>query len=217
MRATYGDSSLLPAWRDWRANTATHDQTCCGSRRTAAQDTLRCNPFKGTEEWQRDLWARLIARTRMEQSMSWVLPVELFGVLDKVGFDPPREVHLFGFSYVWTGLREMIQRACLEVATRYLHPFAAQEVLERHDQFVTSGRDDLLVREETNRLPIVIHWGQPGKEYAHMLGAIADAGAELHPDFVEGDSATAVRAILQHRVLAMNMTSMHPPSQTLAW
>ena len=65
-----------------------------------AKVTARRDQFRSAEEWQRNLWARLITRTRKDQSVSWVLPVELFSVLGKVGFDPPSEIHLFGFSYV---------------------------------------------------------------------------------------------------------------------
>ena len=40
--------------------------------------------------------------------MNWVLPFELFGYLEQAGFTSPDEIHLFGFSYVWHGLRDMI-------------------------------------------------------------------------------------------------------------
>jgi len=38
------------------------------------------------------------------------LPFELFGYLEQAEFTPPDEIHLFGFSYVWHGLRDMINR-----------------------------------------------------------------------------------------------------------
>ena len=68
-------------------------------------------PLADTEGWQRELWARLVGpggpidRAPEQEECTWVLPAELFGVLDDdTGYSPPEEVHLFGFSYLWTGL-----------------------------------------------------------------------------------------------------------------
>ena len=138
-----------------------------------AKATARRDQFKSAEEWQRDLWARLITRTRKDQSVSWVLPVELFGVLDKVGFDPPSEIHLFGFSYVWTGLREMIQR--LSQKSR-INIYTLSPCKSFWNSTVSRGHTPLW--GETDGLPIVIHWGQPGPE---LIPAAQDApGPRVH-------------------------------------
>jgi exodeoxyribonuclease V gamma subunit len=67
-------------------------------------------PLAGTEQWQRDLWVRLIEHVHAQKSMgvSWVLPFELFGFLKQAGSTTAGEVYLFGFSYIWHRLRDMI-------------------------------------------------------------------------------------------------------------
>ena len=116
--------------------------------------------------------------------MSWVLPVELFGVLDKVGFNPPSEIHLFGFSYVSTCLREMILRFSQKSR---INIYTLSPCKSFWNSAVSRGHTPLW--GETDGLPIVIHWGQPGKEYAQMLGEMPEAGTEFHSDFVESRPA----------------------------
>ncbi len=88
---------------------------------------LEGDPLAGTEEWQRGLWVRLIKRVRAqsESGVNWVLPFEIFGVLEKAGCQAPAEIHLFGFSYVWHGLRDLIvylkRSSCVSIYT--LVPF----------------------------------------------------------------------------------------------
>ena len=113
--------------------------------------------------------------------------MELFGVLDKVGFNPPSEIHLFGFSYVWTGLREMIQR--LSQKSR-INIYTLSPCKSFWNTTVSHGHTPLW--GETDGLPIVIHWGQPGKEYAQMLREMPEAGTEFHPDFVESGPASVL-------------------------
>ena len=80
------------------------------------QATEGGSPLADSDQWQPDLWARLIAHVHApsDRDVNWILPFEFFGSLLKSGFDPPAEVHLFGFSYVWHGLREMIEHLAKE-------------------------------------------------------------------------------------------------------
>jgi exodeoxyribonuclease V gamma subunit len=168
----YGDTrpELLRAWAE--GNTGLGD-----------------GPLADTEGWQRELWARLlapdgpIARARERGEWSWVLPVELFGVLDGAeGYDPPAAVHLFGFSYLWTGLRELLE-----------HLGRASEVhLYVPSPWKWTADSSL---EEPSALRA---WGQPGRDLAAMVSGMA--GARVQVDFVTGASSTALGR-LQREIL----------------
>ena len=58
-----------------------------------------------------NLWARLIELVRVSTKggTNWILPFELFGSIERAELASDDEVHLFGFSYVWHGLPELIK------------------------------------------------------------------------------------------------------------
>ena len=184
----YGDKrpDLLRAWADGRA-------------------TLVDSPLSGTEEWQRDIWARLIRPDRLlaptltekERFVHWILPQEFFGFLDEFGFASPPEVHLFGFSYIWQGLREMIDRLRRDT-TVDIYTLSPSQSLG-HKQSAQGAEPTLtLAPHEAAGLSLVAHWGRPGREYFQMLGELPDV--ELCADFVENDRKT-VLGRLQREIL----------------
>ena len=181
--------------------------------------TLDGNPLEHTEQWQRDLSARLIelvtpkAGAGIEQRSRWILPQELFGFLEREGLTPPGEIHIFGFSYVWHGLRAMIthllKTSIIHIYT--LAPFiefsedvhllqpALKVGLRFRSRKVTSakvtGHDEPMTPDD---LPIVAHWGRPGQEYFSMLAEFD--GTSFGPDFVKSGAKT-VLGRLQNEIL----------------
>jgi len=210
----YGDTrpEMLQAWVEGRAS-------------------FEGGPLAGTEEWQSVLWSRLItlARAQLGQGIRWILPVELFSLLDEAGFDSPRETHLFGFSYVWRGLREMIehlnQRSGIHIYT--VAPFIEfQEDLaplglesKSGPRFSRRGSRRWSAAEHSEAishddLPIVAHWSGPGREFFWMFDEIA--GADFQPDFAPGKQTT-ILGRLQREILERSPESNAPnkPDQSL--
>ena len=120
-------------------------------------------------------------RPDSQRDVNWILPFDLFGFLEQAGSATAEEVHLFGFSYVWHGLRDMIahlnQHSIVHIYT--LAPFiefpedlslarcdASGESLgsrsEEHRHRSAPGRGD---SDLAGRLSIVEQWGRPGREY----------------------------------------------------
>jgi len=203
----YGDTrpELLQAWAEGRA-------------------TFEGGPLAGTEEWQRTLWGRLIplARAQAERGIRWILPLELFGFLDEAGFDSPREVHLFGFSYVWRGLHEMIERLNQRSV---IHIYTVAPFIEFREDLAFLGLESKsgprFSRRGSRRssgaehgdaispddVPIVAHWGGPGREFFWMFDEIA--GADFRPDFAPGDEMT-ILGRLQREILERSPESDAP-------
>ncbi|HKI19379.1 MAG TPA: exodeoxyribonuclease V subunit gamma, partial [Isosphaeraceae bacterium] len=177
--------------------------------------TFEGGPLAGTEEWQRALWGRLIplARAQAERGIRWILPLELFGFLDEAGFTSLREVHLFGFSYVWRGLREMIERLNQRSV---IHIYTVAPFIEFQEDLALLGLESKsgprFSRRGSRRwseaehgdpispddLPIVAHWSSPGREFFWMFDAIA--GADFRPDFAPGKQTT-ILGRLQREIL----------------
>ena len=211
----YGDTrpDLLQAWAEGRA-------------------AFEGGPLAGTEEWQRALWGRLIplARAQAERGIHWILPVELFGFLDEAGFDSPREVHLFGFSYVWRGLREMIEHLHQRSV---IHIYTVAPFIEFREDLASLGLESKsgprFSRRGSRRwsgaehgdaispddLPIVAHWGGPGREFFWMFDEIA--GADFRPDFAPSEQTT-ILGRLQREILQRSPESDAPikPDESLA-
>jgi len=203
----YGDTrpDLLQAWAEGRA-------------------AFEGSSLAGTEEWQRALWRRLIplARAQAEQGIRWILPVELFGFLDEAGFDSPGEVHLFGFSYIWRGFREMIERLSQRSV---IHIYTVVPFIEFQEDLASLGLEPKsgprFSRRGSRRwsgaehgnaispddLPIVAHWSGPGREFFWMLDEIG--GADFRPDFAPGN-ATTILGRLQREILARSPESDAP-------
>jgi exodeoxyribonuclease V gamma subunit len=182
------------------------------------------DPLARTEDWQRELWVRLIEHlgTEPDGATNWVLPFELFGYLERTGVMFPAEIHLFGFSYVWHGLRDMIEQlnkhSKLSIYT--LAPFA-----QRGDDLATLGvkrRAGFRPPERAGRslntaerynagsmddFPIVTQWGRPGLEYFEMLGEIPDVN--FNPGFVAINQQTALGR-LQQEILERAAVSDKP-------
>jgi len=133
-----------------------------------------------TEGWQRDLWARLVGpggpidRARERGECRWVLPVELFGVLaEDDGYHPPDEVHLFGFSYIWTGLRELLDHLVVSDVHVYVLSPSRWEADRASDE-----------------LNAIRSWERPGEQFAKMLWSIEGAGVVR--DFVDGPTSSTL-------------------------
>jgi exodeoxyribonuclease V gamma subunit len=167
----YGDAcpELLQAW-------------------AAGETSLGDGPLAETEGWQRVLWARVIGpggpldRARAQGHSHWVLPASLFGVLDRAeGYDPPEVVHIFGFSYLWTGLCALLEHLgrTAEVHVYVLSPWkwTAAPPADKHNTF--------------------LEWGQPAVDFMKMVASLK-AGVERH--FVAGASSRALGR-LQNEIL----------------
>ena len=179
------------------------------------QVTLDGSPLAAAEQWQPDLWARLTEHVHApsDREVNWILPSEFFASLLKSGFEPPAAVHLFGFSYVWHGLREMIEylRNKTDVCIYTLSPlneFAGNRRLigltEKSGRRVAKGRlrasqvaerGDVSVQDD---LSIVAEWGRPGREYFAMLQTIL--GIKIDHEFVTGERKT-ILGCLQREIL----------------
>ena len=180
------------------------------------QTTLDDDPVSGTEKWQRDLWAQLILliRAQAKRGTDWILPFELFGSIEQTEFGSANEVHLFGFSYVWHGLPELIKYLIKgpDVCIYSLAPFvefqediSVLELESRNDQpFAHRGAKVLKTTKAGEAhlpadLPIVAQWGRPGREYLRMLGHFPET--EFHPEFVKINQKT-VLGRLHREILA---------------
>jgi exodeoxyribonuclease V gamma subunit len=145
-------------------------------------------PLAETEGWQRALWARVIGpdgpleRARAEGRWHWVLPASLFRVLDRTeGYEPPEVVHIFGFSYLWTGLRELLEHLgrTSEVHLYVLSPWRWSAAPPVDPQSA------------------LLAWGQPGVDFLKMVASL-NAGVERH--FVASAPARALGR-LQNEIL----------------
>ncbi|SIN71293.1 DNA helicase/exodeoxyribonuclease V, gamma subunit [Singulisphaera sp. GP187] len=164
-------------------------------RAWAEGDTdLGDGPLAETEGWQRDLWTRLVgdggtlSRSRAQGGDQLILPLELFGRLDKLdGYRPPPLVHIFGFSYIWTGLREMLEHLGRSSEVHVYVPSSCQAFSDRSVKKGVEGHD--LVRT----------WGRPGAEFSKMLAGLRKVSVTTA--FVEPTPATTLEhlqsAILQ--------------------
>ncbi len=140
-------------------------------------------PLADTEGWQRELWARLVGpggpidRASELEECTWVLPAELFGVLnDDTGYSPPEAVHLFGFSYLWTGLRELLDHLRPGPDVQLYVPSPWRWTVESPEEEPNTFRE----------------WGQPGRDLYKMVSEIS-AGVEL--DLEEPAPTTALRRL----------------------
>jgi exodeoxyribonuclease V gamma subunit len=155
--------------------------------------------------------------------------LELFGFLDEAGFDSPRELHLFGFSYIWHGLREMIkhlnQRSVIHIYT--VAPFIDFEEdlaflgleSESGPRFSRRGSGSWSGVEHGDAISpddiaIVAQWGGPGREFFWMLDDIT--GVEFLPSFVPGKQTT-ILGRLQREILERSPESGTPnePDESL--
>jgi exodeoxyribonuclease V gamma subunit len=170
LASRYGDTDpgLLRAW-------------------AAGSAGLGDSPLVETAEWQRELWHRVVGpggpieRARTYREWEWVLPVNLFGLLDgDDGYNPPLAVHLFGFSYLQAGLRELIDHLgrASEVCLYVLSPCRWKA-------------------DRAQDLTAIRAWGEPGREFAAFLASIPAAVVQ---DFVESSSTTALGR-LQNEIL----------------
>ncbi len=197
------------------------------------QATLSGDPLQTIEEWQRDLWARVIevvgqaSRIDVNGETRWILPQELFGFLESEGAEAPGEIHLFGFSYMWHGLRDMIVKL-VEASTVHIYTLAPfiefREDLRSLGPVMEAGsgnsprakaqstRADHNDAMMVDNLPLVAHWGRPSHEFFSMLAEFS--GARFHPDFVKARSET-VLGRLQNEILeraVVNEALLQPDS-----
>ena len=180
----YGDKrpDLIRAWADDRA-------------------TLADNSCAGVEKWQRDIWARVIKKLRSSagngRETRWVLPLEFFGVLDEVEFTPPSEVHLFGFSYIWQGLREMIERLNRNT-TVDIYTLSPSKNTGHERRAPSVEHTPAAAMPSTTGLSLTTHWNRPGREYFQMLEEFP--GVAFCSDFIEPHRKT-VLGRLQREIL----------------
>jgi len=175
----YNDSrpDMLAGWTDNRPN-------------------LVGTPLAVTEEWQRDLWNRLIElrdQVQRRGDYHWILAVELLDFLRKRGGELLGAVHVFGFSYISHGFRRILEdlgkRQQIDIYT-FTPVNWCVEKTERASSSQQSGR-----RSSARRAPlaeagpddqsIAVRWGQPGRESFEELGRVATDGPPA--EFVTAD------------------------------
>jgi exodeoxyribonuclease V gamma subunit len=192
-------------------------------------------PLSSTEKWQRTLWTRLIGpegirnRAGAERGIQWILPWNLFSSPAKVDLDLPPEIHLFGFSYIWRGLREMIKHLNQRLA---IHIYTVAPIIEFREDLTSLGLESKSGPRFSHRgskngsraeqenaispddLPIVAHWSRPGREFFWMIDEIADT--IFQPDFTFGQRTT-VLGRLQRELLQRSPESDTPkePDESL--
>jgi exodeoxyribonuclease V gamma subunit len=188
----YGDTR--PAWlRTWAdGRPALHD-----------------GPMADTENWQRDLWARLVelVHGQVVGGTRWVLRSELFPLLEQTECLWPEEVHLFGFSYSSHGLPEMIERLSMQCKLNiYTFTLSAgsSEGLGAHGEARAAGRSGRPQKIDGARkpaeqitslteLPVLDQWAEPGRAYFRMLSAID--GTTWHADIAPDQGSTVLRRL----------------------
>jgi exodeoxyribonuclease V gamma subunit len=139
--------------------------------------------FAGTEQWQRALWSGILDTIQRASSHDrWVLPATFFSTLDVLDFNPRGEIHVFGFSYAWRGLREMFDRL-REKTSVNIYTFSPSEQFWEQLANFASSPDRPLIFHGQEGLHLIENWARPGLEYIQLLSEIRPI--ELHVDFVK--------------------------------
>ncbi len=171
--------------------------------------------FGATEEWQRSLWDRLstlLAQAYRDQAVRWILPIEILEIIDEPGVTLPSEIHVFGFSYLSHGFREMIERLDRR-STIELYTFAPvdwQPVVAASEASPTkSARRAGNVRITADRAldddeSIAIRWGRPGREHFEQVKRLA--GDELNSEVVSVETTTTLGRLQAELLRAENKT-----------
>jgi exodeoxyribonuclease V gamma subunit len=188
--------------RNWSAKRTNFDSTANGA----------------TEEWQRYLWDRLseqLPQPYHDQPIRWIFPFEIVDIVDDSEVTLPPELHLFGFSYLSHGVRELIERLGRESQID-LYTFtpvgwrtgsaayeaAANVPMGHNDQ----GRlpDDRAGGDDAS---IAIRWGRPGREHFEEL--VGAEGVKLNPEVVSIETATTLGR-LQAEILGAESPTSEP-------
>lgn len=188
--------------------------------------TLETDQLEETESWQRDLWARLVGpnglidRAWTRNEARWLLPFELFGILEaEQGTLPPSEVHFFGFSYAWPNIRELLGSLS---AFSTIHIYAVTPTAPfRRDLRISSAKEDspttrggtepkgreLVTEEDPNLPPIVRQWGRPSRDLFALLSSIGET--RFRSGFTLA-TTTTVLARLQNELLTQQIPNDKP-------
>ena len=196
------------------------------------QASIEGGPPAGTEEWQSVLWKRLVEHVRAQKpgGKNWILPFELFADLEAANFEPPGEVHLFGFSYSWHGLPELIRYLIKKshVSIYTLAPFVEfqnnldgldQKNASRHRPTRADPRSSIRSSRTIHRRhadsPLSISGAGPGGSIWRCSATFRET--RFHPEYVAGDRRT-VLARLQHEILEQSSATGEPndPDDSLA-
>jgi exodeoxyribonuclease V gamma subunit len=174
--------------------------------------------FAATEEWQRALWDRLselLTKARRDGTVDWVFPLDILETIQKPDVELPRALHIFGFSYLSHGFREMIAQIARN-STIDLYTFApvdwrSVDAANRESVKAPPQRMDKVARSldrtGDDDESIVIRWGRPGREHFDQLGQLG--GIDPNPEFVDGDTSTTLRR-LQGEILRAVRQSDEP-------
>jgi exodeoxyribonuclease V gamma subunit len=155
--------------------------------------------YAGTEEWQRALWDQLGAlasRAGCDRGVRWTWPVNVLDVASERAAPFPPEVHVFGFSYLTHGYRELFRRLATgsQIELYTFSPVDWQTVdasngtpIEKSTRRRGKGRV-ASVRIDRSDESIGIRWGRPGRDHFEELKRIG--GANLETEFVNPEAAT---------------------------
>lgn len=161
------------------------------------------------------LWDRLstlLAQAYRDQAVRWILPIEILEIIDEPGVTLPSEIHVFGFSYLSHGFREMIERLDRR-STIELYTFAPvdwQPVVAASEASPTkSARRAGNVRITADRAldddeSIAIRWGRPGREHFEQVKRLA--GDELNSEVVSVETTTTLGRLQAELLRAENKT-----------
>ena len=164
-------------------------------------------PFAFTEEWQRSLWTRVVAKIQSPSSEKrWILPLDFFQVLGELDFKLPAEIHVFGFSYAWRGLREMFDK--LRTKTKVnIYTFSPSEQFWDQLAHIASSPQPSLVFRDDPGLALIENWARPGLEYIHLLSRLVPI--ELQLDFIK-DSKDHLLNRLRREILQNSQENNTP-------
>ena len=170
--------------------------------------------FAFTEEWQRSLWTRVVAKIQsLSSEKRWILPLDFFQVLGELEFKTPAEIHVFGFSYAWRGLREMFDKLRTKTSVNIYTFSPSEQFWDQLANFTSSPQPSFIFRDDPG-LSLIENWARPGLEYIHLLGRLVPI--ELHLDFIK-DSGDHLLNRLRREILRNSPENKTPfqPDESL--
>jgi exodeoxyribonuclease V gamma subunit len=190
------------------------------------QDTLADTEYAATESWQRALWSHLFRRDgRLDEihrqtGLRHITLADLPELFGEEAFHPPRQAHLFGFSYVGR-VYQQVFAALAHRMDLHLYTFVpAAEFWEdlksvgdqkrwsrrfpkqhRNGHATTMWQEpDPFRLDDPSETPALRLWGRPGREYLRLLSELPQT--VLHPEFVSRpQTAATLLGQLQHDIL----------------
>ncbi len=164
------------------------------------QSAIHNEEYRKTELWQRRLWISLFDNPPGEL---WSTPHDLLKSADPQTLELPRQIHIFGVSYMARALLEILGRLSkgTEIHVYTLNPCI--EVWEQGTDVPPTEEspqadpisEDPFGLEATATMPLLAQWGRPGRENLGLLNSIA--GCELISKVHDPKRSSAKPTLLQ--------------------